>query len=272
VLRRVQMVFGILVAVLASAVVLTLRPFLHKSDFVVAAVGLLVIVGLLFAGLLIRVQDLLPAGSSVAGEDQTFERSAIGNLVAVAVWAVPVIAVVAAVAGVSNRVWHAFMVREKGLGTPDADLAVAVLLQTPLWRRPGVMLQRTLSRLGRHASSRVQHSPDVRDWEELASPATRHSETDPAASAVAMAASPPLLRPIPEGGTGPGVAPEPSAHDDAGDAVVGVEPGLFRSVPVGTRSVSAAEDTVMVTMPLSPPLPGMLDTPLVVQDRQHLSR
>ena len=35
------MVFGIVVAVLASAAVLTLRPFLQKSDFVVAAVGLL---------------------------------------------------------------------------------------------------------------------------------------------------------------------------------------------------------------------------------------
>jgi hypothetical protein len=127
------MVFGILVASLGFAVLLKTQPFVSDSDDVVATLAQCVLVGHLFAALLIRTQDLLPEGGSIAGKDQRFDRDAVGLLVLLLVWGVPGVAAVMAAVDSFSDAWARLL--EDHEGTPGAS----VLKNARVWKRPALL-------------------------------------------------------------------------------------------------------------------------------------
>jgi hypothetical protein len=153
---RLQIVFGIIVAVTFAALLLSLQPFVQDSDDILATVAQWVIVVQLFAGLLVRMQAhldriraLLPVGSSIEGNDQYFDFSATSTVVVAAAFVVPVFALLVSAVESSNGAWKEMLGRYEG--TPEAD----ELRRAPILWRPFVML--TKQRRGGNPS-RVRNS------------------------------------------------------------------------------------------------------------------
>jgi hypothetical protein len=149
------MVFGIVVAGLAGTLLLKLQPYVRNTDDFVATLGQWVILAQLFAGLLKRVQDLLPEGVSVAGKEEAFDQDAVASVVVVAVFFVPALAVVASAGEAFNDAWEAFL--EKYAGTPEGD----VLQQTPLLRRLWLMVGKGAPEVSTQLSPTSIHAATV---------------------------------------------------------------------------------------------------------------
>jgi hypothetical protein len=125
-----QMVFGMVVAVSAGAMLLKLQPYVEPSDDTVSTVGMWVLFSTYLAGLLLRVQGLLPKGDIIAGKDQRFDVDALVGFVVAGAWIVPALAVAGVFIDTCFNVWQKAKVLHEG--TPVAEL----LEKAPLWRRP----------------------------------------------------------------------------------------------------------------------------------------
>jgi hypothetical protein len=138
-----QLAFGMMAAGLGGALLIKLKPFAEGSDDTLATTGQVVIMAQFLTGLLIRVQDLLPAGTTVAGDDQAFDRAALATVVVVAVWGVPALGAVGSVVDAVNAAWQRLV--EANKGTPTARILEAA----PLWRIPLFLLGVGLPRAAR---------------------------------------------------------------------------------------------------------------------------
>jgi len=127
------MVFGIVVAALGFGLLLKTQPFVSYGDSLLATFALCVLMWHMCAGLLIRTQDLLPQGGSVAGKDERFGRHAVGMLVVVLVWGVPALAVLTTAVEAFYGAWGRLV--EDHVGTPVAD----ELRRAHLWQRLALM-------------------------------------------------------------------------------------------------------------------------------------
>jgi hypothetical protein len=250
------MVLGVVLSIIAGAVLLKVHPYVEASDNTIATVGMWVLCVINFAELLKRVRQLLDqSGDSIAGKDQEFDSAYVDSFAYAGFYMVPGLALAYAFVETAANLWRRLLGEHEGSAVADE------LKATALWRRPLLLCGIGMPAMrGRAGDTQVTGSGV---WLAPGSPAAPASNA-PAALAAAAPTASTATEPRTDS---PRALHPPLSEQSRPRAPVLVLQSLRRAyrdrpvriLPMMTRSATAAPRPVAAPASPRPPPPGSSD-------------